>query len=128
MQPTPPLKALSKLRLLIVDDDAQLADFLRDSLGSECSLVMVASGILEAKTLVNGPFLFQTVVCDYRLEDGTGLELYKWLRQERNSQVPFLMISGMVDSLAEDDPHFGFLHKPFSPGNLMKHLEQFNLS
>jgi DNA-binding NtrC family response regulator len=122
-----PGRPFQKLRLLIIDDDAELTEFLGAALTSEFSLVMVASGIAQAKSLIDGPFVFHTVVCDYFLPDGSGMTLYNWLRKERNSMVPFLMISGRMETIKSKDPRFLFLSKPFSPEGLLTKLSQFKL-
>ncbi len=120
-------RLFSRLRILIVDDDAHLTEFLKEALEGEFSLIMIASGLLEAKALIDGPFIFHLVICDFKLGDGEGSELHTWLRRSRNSQIPFLMISGKVDAIKPMDSRFLFLAKPFSPGVLLKCLEEFGI-
>lgn len=113
----------SRLRLLIVDDDPLLAEFLREGLTSYFSLIMVVAGVAQARNLMDGPFVFHAIVCDYQLRDGTGMDFYNWLRQKRHDQVPFLMISGKVGTISADDSAFGFLAKPFRPTDLLEVMQ-----
>jgi DNA-binding NtrC family response regulator len=115
----------SRLRLLIVDDDPALAEFLREGLKNHFSLIVVVAGFAQAKSLMDGPFIFHAVVCDYKLTDGTGLDFYQWLRQVRGEGMPFIMISGETGPLSQDDdPAFAFLAKPFPPAELWKLLQE----
>ncbi len=109
----PPTESFSRLRLLIIDDDPRLAEFLREGLKSQFSLVVVVAGLAQAKSLMDGPFIFHAIVCDYQLADGTGLDFYRWLRDSRGDFTPFIMISGQVEPITRDDPAFAFLGKPF---------------
>jgi DNA-binding NtrC family response regulator len=117
-------ETLSRLRLLIVDDDPQLAEFLREALETRFSLIVVVAGLAQAKGLMDGPFVFHAVVCDYQLNDGTGTDFYRWLRRVRHDLMPFIMISGQVETISENDPAFGFLAKPFLPATLCDLLQE----
>jgi len=117
-------QGFSRFRLLIVDDDPLQAEFLREGLKIHFSLIIVVASVTQAKSLMDGPFVFHVIVCDYRLKDGTGLDFYNWLRQKRKSEVPFLMISGKVGTISNDDPAFNFLAKPFQPADLMEVMSE----
>lgn len=120
-----PDKRFSRFKILIVDDDPLLTEFLREALNSHFTLILVAGGLEQAKQIYSGPFAFDAIVCDYALKDGTGSSLYDWLRKEKNDHIPFLMISGKIDALHQDDPAFEFLAKPFRPEDLLSRLEKF---
>ncbi len=72
---------------------------------------------------MDGPFVFHAIVCDYQLNDGTGADFYRWLRLDRRDPVPFIMISGKIDPIYENDPAFGFMAKPFLPSALCDLLQ-----
>jgi len=112
-------KPYSDLRLLIIDDDPQLSDFMRAGLKTHFSLIMVASGEAQARNLMNGFFVFHAIICDYHLTDGNGMSLYRWLRQDQDRQVPFVLISGHFEPDPNEDPAFGFLAKPFHLSDLL---------
>lgn len=116
--------ALSPLKILLVEDDPHLASYLRKGLGRVLSLIAIAESVEDARTYLNNAFQFDAIVCDYTLPDGNGLELFRWLRHERASEAPFLMISGMERGPAPEDPKFSFLAKPFEPKHLLEHLHQ----
>jgi DNA-binding response OmpR family regulator len=124
--PTDASSSPERMRLLIVDDDAELAEFLRAGLKVHFSLIMVVGTVAQAKCLLAGPFVFDLIVGDYQLPDGTGMDLYQWMRQELKTAIPFLMISGKVDPILIDgDAGFGFLGKPFELPRLLELLHQF---
>jgi two-component system OmpR family response regulator len=123
-----PVQSFARIRLLIIDDDPELAEFLREGLKTHFSLIMVVASVAQAQCLLEGPFVFDLIVCDYELPDGTGMDFYKWLRDSRLSKAPFLMISGKVDPILIEDPAFGFLGKPFQVPRLLEVLRQFPLS
>jgi two-component system, OmpR family, response regulator QseB len=116
--------SFARLRLLIVDDDPLLAEFLREGLKTHFSLIMVVAGVAQAKSLMEGPFVFHAIVCDYQLADGTGIDFYTWLRKACQNPVPFLMISGKVDPISIDDPAFDFLAKPFLLPHFLEVLQR----
>jgi len=113
-------QGFSRFRLLIVDDDPPVAEFLREGLETHFSLIMVVASVAQAKSLMDGPFVFHAIICDYHLADGTGLDFYNWLRQKRKCEIPFLMISGKVKPISMEDPAFDFLAKPFQPSDILE--------
>jgi DNA-binding response OmpR family regulator len=120
----PAPESFSRLRLLIVDDDPALAEFLREGLKSHFSLIVVVAGLAQAKSLMDGPFVFHAIACDYQLVSGTGMDFYRWLRNVRRDPVPFIMMSGKVDPIEVEDPAFAFIAKPFLPLDLCSLLEK----
>lgn len=116
-------QSFERLKLLIVDDDPELAEFMRAGLKVHFSLIVVVEGVVAAKRLMEGPFVFDLIVCDYQLSDGTGMDIYQWLREVKGSHASFLMISGKVEPITVDDKSFGFLSKPFQMNKLIESLE-----
>lgn len=115
---------LSPLKILLVEDDPHLASYLRRGLGRVLSLIAIAGSVEDARAYLNNAFQFDAIVCDYALPDGNGMDLFQWLRNERASAAPFLMISGRPRETVPQDPRFGFLAKPFEPQHLLDHLNQ----
>ncbi|MEW6704733.1 MAG: response regulator transcription factor [Pseudomonadota bacterium] len=120
MLPTPAADPLSRARVLVVDDDADLRASLRDMLSQAgFEVAEAADGQQMRAALAQGqPAL---VLLDLRLKGEDGLTLARGLRAQ--SAVPLIMISGQSDEtdrvllleLAADD----FLIKPFSARELV---------
>jgi DNA-binding NtrC family response regulator len=85
--------------ILVADDDTTCRDSIQKVLEREGHVVHTAEnvdGALEALQLDH----FDLVVCDYRMQGKTGIDLLIELRR-RQSAVPVLMISAYADALVE---------------------------
>lgn len=87
------------MRLLVVDDDPAV----RTALGRLLSLrheVTVASGVLEARAFIASDAVFDAVLCDVVMPDGSGLELTRHIvavRPELKGRV-VLMTGGAASA------------------------------
>jgi EAL domain-containing protein (putative c-di-GMP-specific phosphodiesterase class I) len=116
-------------RLLIVDDDPNVAEFIGAVAGSlGYAIDHVPSIQLFDRRLVE--FCPTVITLDMNLEDGDGVELLRRLG-ERGSEASILIISGvdartlaMLDklSLTRRLNVVGVLAKPVAPENLAEHL------
>lgn len=106
--------------LLVVDDDARLADLLRRYLTRHAYAVSVAGDTREAEVALNG-FAFDLVVLDVMLPDRDGFEFAREIR--RRSDVPILFLTARgepedriagLETGADD-----YLVKPFEPRELL---------
>ena len=111
-------------RLLLVEDDARLAEMLMEYLGAAGFRVAAASrGAQALQRLADEDF--DAVVLDLMLPDMDGLDLCRRLRVQRIS-VPVLMLTARGDAtdrivgleLGADD----YLPKPFEPRELLARL------
>jgi DNA-binding NtrC family response regulator len=100
---------------------------MRVGLKTHFSLIIVASSVAQARSLMSGPFVFHLIVCDYHLEDGDGMSVYHWLRKDLRLRVPFVLISGHFQPDSIDDPAFDFLAKPFRLRELLGVLSKFRI-
>lgn len=119
---------LPKGRVLIVDDEQNVADLLQQSLtrlepGLE---VWVANSGAQALDLLNGEQL-DLLITDYQMPRMNGLELTKVVRQRCPEVKTILMtaypsqqISDLVDQFAVDS----YLIKPFSSRHLREIVRQ----
>jgi len=82
---------------LLVDDEAQLAQNLSEALTAAGHEVVVSHTVAQA--LAHNRRL-QTAVLDYRLPDGTGLDVARELRA-RDPSIQILFISGYAGDLEE---------------------------
>jgi two-component system copper resistance phosphate regulon response regulator CusR len=113
------------MRVLIIEDDPQLAGLLRDGLREHRIDPTVASGFAEGRehALVGD---YDVVILDVRLPGGTGFDLLADLRRQ-NVAVPVLMLTALdgVDdrvrgfSVGADD----YLTKPFAFRELVARLQ-----
>ncbi|MDP2654722.1 MAG: response regulator [Candidatus Omnitrophota bacterium] len=109
-------------KLLIVDDEIDIREFAKNFFRKRHIDVFTASGGNEALEIIKteSPDL---VLLDVRMEDFTGVELLRKLRQEQN-QSKVIMVSGVEDeetvSEAKSLGVLGFIHKPLILDELEK--------
>jgi DNA-binding response OmpR family regulator len=110
-------------RILLIEDDARLAEMVSEYLGEAGFRVSVAAeGRLGLDRLEREPF--DALVLDLMLPDMDGLEICRQLRAK--SDVPVLMLTARGDAadrivgleIGADD----YLPKPFSPRELLARL------
>jgi two-component system phosphate regulon response regulator OmpR len=110
-------------RILLVEDDARLAEMVSEYLGEAGYRVSVAgSGLVGLERLAHEPF--DALVLDLSLPDIDGLEVCRQLRAK--SDTPLLMLTARGDAtdrivgleIGADD----YLPKPFQPRELLARL------
>lgn len=113
------------MRILLIEDDARVAAFVRQGLEEEGYLVdwaeRAASGLARA---LHEPF--DLVLLDIRLPDGSGIDVCREIRQ-RHAALPILMLTAL-DAVEDrvrglragaDD----YLAKPFAFDELLARIE-----
>ena len=106
-------------RVLIVEDEPQVAASLRELLEREGYAVTVAGSIAEAKRALADPP--DVMLLDWRLPDGEGIDLLKELR--KTSDLPVLRVTARVEvidkvlglEIGADD----YVTKPVEPRELL---------
>src|SRR5207248_2966251 len=102
-------------KILVVDDDKDLVENLKDWLENERHAVEVAYTAEQAQSLINA-LHYDLIILDWRLPKMSGVD---WLRQYRagGGQVPVLMLTGrdMIDDKLSglDAGSDDYLTKPF---------------
>lgn len=104
-------------KLLIVEDDIQIADAVVAVLSREQHLVETSSNGTDGLALLKS-YSYDLVILDWHLPDMTGLEILKFCRRN-NLQMPVLFLTAMKDmqykeagfEVGADD----YLTKPFDP-------------
>jgi DNA-binding response OmpR family regulator len=112
-------------RVLIVEDEPQVAASLRELLEREGYVVTVAGSIAEAKRALAGVEALDVMLLDWRLPDGEGIDLLKELR--KTSDLPVLMVTARVDvidkvlglEIGADD----YVTKPVEPRELLARIK-----
>src|ERR1700730_11917359 len=113
------------MRLLVVEENEQLADLLSKGLHAAGYETDVLSTFEEARTVLRTTF-YAALILDLGLPDGDGLELLRELRH-RNNPIPVLVLTargGLHDRVqglrsGADD----YLVKPFALEELVARLE-----
>ncbi len=122
-----PLDRSKKISILIVEDEALIASYIKEVLGeSGFGVAGIAASGREALSLVaeNHPAL---ALVDIRLTGPIdGIELACRLRQEFD--VPSIFLSGLVDAAtierARAAKPLGFLAKPFRPSQVFNAIQR----
>jgi DNA-binding response OmpR family regulator len=108
-------------KILLVDDDRELADVTRQSLKEEGFIADVAHCVAEAQPMLFG-FAYDLIILDWQMPDITGIEFLNDIRK-RGIQTPVLMLTGMdsFDNKAEglDTGADDYLTKPFNRKELL---------
>lgn len=104
------------MRVLLVEDERKIADFVRKALSESSYAVDVATNCEQGRTLAADND-YDLMVLDVMLPDGNGFDLAKWVRMHEYSG-PILMLTALnstqdkvkgLDSGADD-----YLPKPFA--------------
>ena len=102
--------------VLVVDDDGALCRIVQRMLSDEHYQVQTSQSVADAfQAIEQKPF--DAYVMDYKLPDGSGLDVAERIRA-KGSEAPIILFSGYdassVAPRAEKFRIFDFLQKPFS--------------
>jgi DNA-binding NtrC family response regulator len=107
---------MSSTSVLVVDDDMAVCRILLRMLTDEQYQVQISQSVADALTAIEKK-PFEVYVMDYKLPDGTGLDLAERIRS-KGSEAPIILISGYDASAvalrAEKLGIFDIIEKPFS--------------
>jgi signal transduction histidine kinase len=125
---TPAQSELQGVRLMVIEDDALVAQAMQMMLSSWGCEVTLASGVQEALGHLEAGTIPHIVLSDYRLRAGeNGLETVQSLRTRAGFSIPACLMSGDIDnSLATvcQDAGIQFLRKPVQPATLRGQILQ----
>ncbi len=112
------------MRLLLVEDERELAELVRTKLAGEGFAVDVAASSGEAQSALRSAS-YDAVVLDLRLPDGDGLEVLRDVRESRNP-TPVIVVAAR-DSAGErlktgGSATDGYLGKPFALEDLVARI------
>ncbi|MDG0862999.1 response regulator [Pelomonas aquatica] len=120
------------LRVLVIDDEAPIRFALQGLLDAwGCEGVVARDGADALARLDDGLPVPDAILCDYRFEQGTGVEWVGRLRERLGADVPALIVTGdvtasqLIDIAASDLP---VMHKPVSPAALRAWLGRVALT
>jgi DNA-binding response OmpR family regulator len=115
-----------KKRILLIEDEAAVADYLRDFLAREGFEVAQATTLLDAKKHLSSNF--DLIMLDLTLPDGTGDQIIAQIKTVAPS-VPVLMVTGA----AADDERLtkclqagavGYVNKAARVDEIARHLRR----
>ena len=113
------------IRVLLVEDDLDVAAGLGDFLGQRGILVDFAHNVREARHLALEAF-FDVVVLDVQLPDGDGVALCRELKEQGlRSPILFLTARGQIDDKLRGFEAGGvdYVVKPFAPVELLARIK-----
>ena len=114
------------MRLLVVDDERQLANSLKDYFEAEGIEVETAHNGAEGKTRLENK-AFDIVVSDLRMPGMDGLQLLSWLHGEGQA-IPMIMISahGEIEDAVQAMKlgAYDYMVKPFDPDELLLRIRK----
>ncbi len=98
-------------KILVVDDDHQIREFLEEVLGAQGYAVTTAQSLHAAERLMQEN-RFDAVLCDEMLPDGSGYEF----RMRHHPRPPFILFSGNDELFLtrRNDPNTTILMKPLN--------------
>lgn len=111
------------MRILVVEDEAKTADYLRKGLGESGFMVEVALNGLDGQYLIQ-EFEFDLIILDVMLPGLDGWQLLQLIRRKYDTPVLFLSARDAVEDrvkgleLGADD----YLIKPFSYAELLARI------
>jgi len=113
------MDALSRLKLLIVEDDGEARIMLRDIVKSlnVASAHLAADGVEAIQLLEAYKGKINLIIADWQMPGLSGLQLLEHVRQT-DTRMPFLMVTGKADiDAVKAAMHRGvsaYIAKPFS--------------
>ena len=115
----------SSMRLMLVDDNQDLLDFLRESLSEEfAEITTVTGGKAAMEEIVSGK-LPDMIVSDVNMPEGDGFWLCSSIKSnDRYSHIPIVLLTARGEDQSQSDSYRlgadGFLAKPFEIETLMQ--------
>ena len=119
------LNEQNQYRVLVVDDEPSMREFLEIALEDFGYEVQVAGSLKEAHASLS-EYEFQVVLTDLRLPDGTGIELLSQIREECESEVILLTAYATAETALEAMRRgaYDYLLKPVKLNELEALLEK----
>ncbi len=115
---------MAKLNVLIVDDAAFIREMVRKTLRARFPTMQVDDAIngRKAQQMIE-KMEYDLILCDWEMPEMSGIELLTWMRQEKKSRVPFVMVTSRGDKAnvveAIQAGVTDYMGKPFSSENLL---------
>ncbi len=109
----------TKHKILIIDDEEDVLIIVEDLLLLNNFEVITATSLEIAKEFLESDKTISLVISDINLGKASGVEFYKELKKEGIVTMPFIFMSGYVDSLVSKIENCRLVTKPFSSEEIM---------
>ncbi|MDR1259746.1 MAG: sigma-54 dependent transcriptional regulator [Tannerellaceae bacterium] len=112
--------------ILILEDDITFSLMLSTWLAKKSVKVDCAATVADARRKVEAES-YDLILCDLRLPDGSGIDLLKWTREQKQS-VPFIMMTSYAEIQtavqAMKSGASDYIAKPLNPDELWKKIDE----
>lgn len=121
-----PLKATSKPLILVVDDHAEILDFIADDLSEDYSVLKASDGIQALESLNAEPV--QLIVSDVMMPGMDGYELCQRIKSNvEHSHIPIILLTAKNTLQSKikglEQGADAYIEKPFSPEHLHAQIQ-----
>ncbi len=124
-----------RANILIVDDNQEIREYIRDILGGEYATDEAENGQIAMEKIEKG--FYDLVIADLMMPWMDGFELLQNLNQEKYNGIPVMIVSSRTSESDKlkvlDDGALDFMTKPFNPkelssriANILKHKRSWN--
>ena len=116
-----------KMTLMLVDDNTDLLEFLREALSKDFTEVFSANSGNKALKMIASGKMPDIIVSDVNMPDGDGYQLCKSLKSnEKLSHIPVVLLTARGEEQSQSDSYRlgadGFIAKPFEMETLTELL------
>ncbi len=116
------------MTLMVVDDNTDLLDFMREALKDDFSEVITATSGNKALSIIAAGRLPDIIVSDVNMPDGNGYQLCSNLKQnERYGHIPVVLLTARGEDQSQSDSYRlgadAFMAKPFEIETLLELLK-----
>ena len=117
-----------KSRIMLVDDNQDLLDFLREALSGYFKEIITATGGEMALDMISSGKSPDLIVSDVNMPDGDGYTLCKRLKaNEKYSHIPIILLTALSNTKSQNDSYRAgaeaSLSKPFEIDTLMEMIK-----
>lgn len=120
------MSRLAEARVLVVEDNADMAENLTEILEDEGATVRLAGTAAAARASVDNGF--DVALVDVQLPDSTGIQLLPHLKHAGDGLAEILLISGYATiqdaTQAVTGGAYAYILKPFSGEDIIAHVER----
>lgn len=112
-------------RILVVDDEKDMRNLIRDVLRTDQAAVKIATNGKDALAIAS-QYPLHAIVSDLRMHSGSGLFLLREIKKIK-PDLKFVMITGYDDATKDDLLKAGcdlFFPKPFDPEEFLEQLDR----
>lgn len=118
---------MNKPKILVLEDEQDIADIIIDTLSDLASSVVHSTSSAEAQKVINDGTHFDLIISDIKMPGETGMEFVAWLRA-KGIQCPVIFQTAFADKhLMIDAIRLGacdFLSKPYDADQLLESVER----